>query len=60
MVKSFKFYNGICNPIDRIDRYWLNILEFAEPFNSATLCLPFIILLAISLALSLAGLKPAC
>jgi hypothetical protein len=47
------------SPTVRIERYWLNILALAEPFNSATLFLPLINFSAISLAFSFAGLNPA-
>jgi hypothetical protein len=48
------------SPTVKIERYWLNILAFAEPFYSATRYLPLINFSAISLAFSLAGLNPAC
>jgi hypothetical protein len=46
------------SPTVKIERYWLNILALAVPFSSATRYLPLINFSAISLALSLAGLKP--
>jgi len=40
-----------------IDKYYENTLTLLEPFNSATFFLPAIILSAICLAFSLAGLN---